>query len=104
MVPNPAKKKAHQQVLAAQARYDRALAATDAALLDAVAPPPGMSVLLPPTAHDTLTEGLRAAEADLDTAQETHRAIPARLPLGLVAPGQQVLDTQTKPVSYTHLR
>jgi hypothetical protein len=28
MVPNPAKKKAHTQVLAARARYDRALAAT----------------------------------------------------------------------------
>ena len=33
LVPNPAKKKAHQQLLAARARYDRALAATDAALL-----------------------------------------------------------------------
>ena len=36
MVPNPAKTKAHQQVLAARARYERALAATAAALLDAV--------------------------------------------------------------------
>src|SRR5664279_4279657 len=41
MVPNPAKKKAHAKVLAARARYDRALAATDAALLDVVTPPPG---------------------------------------------------------------
>ena len=40
LVPNPAKKKAHQQVLAARARYERALAATDAALLEAVSPPP----------------------------------------------------------------
>src|SRR5665811_1507468 len=46
LVPNPAKKKAHTKVLAARARYDRALAATDAALLGAVAPPPGMSVLI----------------------------------------------------------
>src|ERR1019366_6760951 len=50
--------------------------------------------------HDRLTAGLRAAEADLDTAQETHRAIPARLPLGQVAPGQQVLDTQTKLITH----
>src|SRR5450759_1506275 len=91
MVPNPAKKKAHQQVLAARARYDRALAATDAALLDAVAPPPGMSVLITNTDHDQLTTGLRDAEADLDNAQETHRVIPTRLPLGQVNPGQQVL-------------
>ena len=43
MVPNPAKKKAHTKVLAARARYDRALAATDAALLEAVSPPPGQT-------------------------------------------------------------
>src|SRR5665811_2638944 len=46
MVPNPVKKKAHRQVLAARARYDRALAATDAALLEAVSPPTGQSVLI----------------------------------------------------------
>jgi hypothetical protein len=100
MVPNPAKKKAHTKVLAARARYDRALAATDAALLEAVTPPPGVSVLITNTDHDALTADLRAAEADLDTAQETHRAIPARLPLGQVNPGQQVLDTQTKLITH----
>ena len=100
MVPNPAKKKAHTKVLAARARYERALAATDAALLEAVSPPPGVSVLISNTDHDTLTAGLRAAEADLNTAQETHRAIPARLPLGQVAPGQQVLDIQTKLITH----
>ena len=100
MVPNPAKKKAHTKVLAARARYDRALAATDAALLDAVSPPPGISVLITNTDHDQLTADLRAAEADLDTAQATHRAIPARLPLGQVNPGQQVLDTQTKLITH----
>jgi len=100
MVPNPAKKKAHQHVLAARARYDRAQAATDAAMLDAVTPPPGETVLITNTDHDKLTAGLRAAETDLDTAQETHRATPARLPLGQVAPGQQVLDVQTKLLTH----
>jgi hypothetical protein len=100
MVPNHAKKKAHTKVLAARARYDRALAATDAALLDAVTSPPGASVLITNTDHDALTADLRVAEADLDTAQETHRAIPARLPLGQVNPGQQVLDTQTKLITH----
>src|SRR5450631_2834647 len=100
MSPNPAKKKAHTKVLAARARYDRALAATDAALLETVTPPTGQSVLITNTDHDTLTESLRAAEADLDTAQAAHRAIPARLPLALVAPGQQVLDTQTKLITH----
>ena len=49
---------------------------------------------------DRLTADLRAAEADLDTAQATHRAIPARLPLGQVNPGQQVLDIQTKLITH----
>ncbi len=100
MVPNPAKKKAHQQVLTARARYDRALAATDAALLEAVSPPPGASVLITNTARDGLTADLRAAETDLDHAQATHRTVPARLPLAQVNPGQQVLDVQTKLITH----
>jgi len=101
MVPNPAKKKAHQQFLAARARYERALAATDAALLDAVSPPQGQAVLITNADHDKLTADLRAAESNLDTAQHIHRAIPARLPLAQVNPGQQVLDVQTKLISHT---
>jgi transposase len=100
LVPNPAKKKAHQQLLAARARYERALAATDAALLDAVSPPQGQAVLITNTDHDKLTADLRAAESNLDTAQAAHRAVPARLPLGQVNPGQQVLDVQTKLISH----
>jgi hypothetical protein len=100
LVPNPAKKKAHKQVLAARARYDRALAATDAALLNAVSPPTGQTVLITNTDHDSLTADRRAAESNLDAAQHAHRAIPARLPLAQVNPGQQVLDVQTKLISH----
>jgi len=100
LVPNPAKKKAHKQLLAARARYDRALAATDAAMLQAVTPPTSESVLITNAEVDTLTADLRDAEADLDTAQAAHRAIPARLPLAQVNPGQQVLDVQTKLISH----
>ena len=49
---------------------------------------------------DRLTADLRAAEANLNTAQGAHRAVPARLPLGQVVPGQQVLDIQTKLISH----
>jgi transposase len=100
LVPNPAKKKAHQQLLAARARYERALAATDAALLDAVSPPPGQAVLITNAEVDRLTADLRAAEAALDAAQAAHRAAAGRLPLGQVNPGQQVLDIQTKLISH----
>jgi len=100
LVPNPAKKKAHKRVLAARARYEQALAATDATLLEAVSPPPGQSVVITNAAHDRLTADLRAAGADLDTAQAAHRGVPARLPLGQVNPGQQVLDVQTKLITH----
>ncbi|MHB8187865.1 MAG: putative transposase [Dermatophilaceae bacterium] len=100
LVPNPAKKKAHQQVLAARGRYDRALAATDTALLAARSPAPGEPVLITNTDHDGLTADLRAAGTDLDTAQAAHRGVPARLPLAQVNPGQQVLDVQTKLISH----
>src|SRR5665647_845384 len=100
MVPNPAKKKVHKQLLATRARYDRALAATDAALLEAVSPPPGQAVLITNADHDRLTTDLRDAEAALDTAQHAHRAAAARLPLAQVNPGQQVLDIQTKLISH----
>jgi hypothetical protein len=100
LVPNPAKKKAHRQVLAARSAYERALARTDAALLDAKSPTPGEPVLITNQAHDALTADLRQAETDLDTAQAAHRAIPTRLPLAHVSPGQQVLDIQTKLLTH----
>jgi hypothetical protein len=78
MVPNPAKKKAHKQLLAARARYERALAATDAAMLDAVIPPTGQAVLITNAEVDRLTADLRAAESNLDAAQANHRAAAAR--------------------------
>jgi len=100
MVPNPAKKKAHKRLLAARAAYQRALAATDAALLEAKSPPPGQPVLITNAAHDILTADQRKAESDLDSAQAAHRAVPTRLPLAQVNPGQQVLDTQTKLLTH----
>jgi hypothetical protein len=101
MVPNPAKKKAHKRVLAARAGYERALARTDAALLDATHPgAPGETVLITNQAHDDITADLRSAEASLDNAQATHRSIPTRLPLDQINPGQQVLNIQTKLITH----
>jgi len=96
----PGQEESPQQLLAARARYDRALAAIDAALLDAVSPPQGESVLITNADHDRLTTDLRAAESNLDTAQAAHRAIPARRPLAQVNPSQQVLDVLTKLISH----
>lgn len=100
LVPNPAKKQAHREVLAARARYDRARAAADEALLALRSPKPGQTAVITNTDHDRATAGLRAAEAELDAAQQAHRETPARLPLGEVNPGQQVLEVETKLITH----
>ena len=100
LVPNPAKKRAYQAVLAARARHDAAAARTDAALLQARSPKPGAPVLITNEAHDAVTAHLRQAEAALTAAEDTHQNLPARLPLAQVNPGQQVLDTQVKLLTH----
>jgi hypothetical protein len=53
------------------------------------------------TVHvDTINTDVHAAEATLDAALAEHQAIPARLPLAEVNPGQQVLDTETKLIHH----
>jgi len=100
LVPNPAKKVAHHEVQAARARHDRAQARTDAAMLAARSPAPGAETILTNPVHDAITADLRAAEADLSAAQADHKAIPTRVPLGEVHPGQQVLDVETKLITH----
>ena len=43
---------------------------------------------------------VHTAETVLDAALDAHQAIPARLPLSQVHPGQQVLDTETKLIHH----
>jgi len=100
LVPNPAKKVAHHAVQAARTRYDRAQARTDAAMLTARSPAPGAETILTNPVHDAITADLRAAETDLSAAQADHKAIPTRVPLGQVHPGQQVLDVETKLITH----
>ena len=50
--------------------------------------------------QNAVTAPLTDAEAALDRAETAHREIPARLPLGELAPGQQVMDTETKLITH----
>jgi prepilin-type processing-associated H-X9-DG protein len=100
LVPNPAKKPAYQQVEKARRTLQSAQTASDAALLAAHSPPPGTSVVLTNEMINTITADVHAAETALDAALAAHRAIPARLPLAEVHPGQQVLDTETKLIHH----
>src|ERR1035437_2979143 len=75
LVPNPAKKKAHQQVLAARARYELALAATDAGPGRDRRGPAGRSI--PATRPDGTDHQRRGRQAD------------CRPPRSRVQPGQR---------------
>lgn len=101
MVPNPAKKTAHQQVLAAHARLQSATAAADKALLGARTPEPGQtSITVTNQTHNAITAPMIAAEQAYEHAKAVHRGIPARVKLGQIAPGQLVLDTETKQITH----
>jgi transposase len=100
MVPNPAKKPAYRDVEKARRALHSAEAASDAALLAAHSPQPGTSVVLTNEMINTINTDVHAAQAALDAAIAAHQAIPARLPLAEVNPGQQVLDTETKLIHH----
>ena len=100
LVPNPAKKTAYHQVEKARRALHSAETAGDTALLAASSPKPGTSVLLTNTTINTINADAHAAQTALDAATATHKAIPARLPLAQVHPGQQVLDTETKLIHH----
>ena len=100
MVPNPAKKPAYREVEKARRALHSAETASDAALLAAHSPPPGTSVVLTNTMINTINADVHTAEQALDAALAAHQAIPARLPLAQVHPGQQVLDTETKLIHH----
>jgi hypothetical protein len=100
LVPNPAKKPAYRAVEKARRALGLAETASDAALLDAHCPQPGTSVVLTNTMINTINADAHTAQTALDTALAAHKAIPARLPLSQIHPGQQVLDTETKLIHH----
>jgi transposase len=100
MVPNPAKKSAYQQVEKARRALHLAETIRDGELLAASCPPPGTTTVLTNTMIDTINTDTHTAQAALDEAIASHQAIPARLLLAEVNPGQQKLDTETKLIHH----
>jgi len=102
IVPNPAKAKSYQNVITARKHHTETAAATDADLLALKTPPPGTSeITLTNTMVNNTTAPLRKAEAALTAAEEAHKAIPAKVRLGDLAPEQQVLNTETKLIYHS---
>jgi hypothetical protein len=100
MVPNPAKKHAYAQIENARRALHSAETQRQTELLAAHSPQPGTSVVLTNQILNTINADTHTAERTLEAAIATHQAIPARLPLSEVNPGQQVLDTETKLIHH----
>ncbi len=100
MVPNPAKKLAYQQVEKAKRALYSAETTRDRELFAASTPPPGTTTVLTNTMINTINTDVHTAQGTLEAALTAHQALPARLPLAQVHPGQQVLDTETKLIHH----
>jgi hypothetical protein len=60
----------------------------------------GTTTVLTNTMINTINTDVHTAQTTLNTALAAHQAIPARIPLAEVNPGQQALDTETKLIHH----
>jgi hypothetical protein len=100
MIPSPAKRAAAARVRAADAALTAAEAARDAALLALRSPAPGHAVLITNQMINVLSAPVDAAWNELDAAETSAAATPARVRLGDLSPDMVRLDTQTKQITH----
>ena len=100
MVPNPARKTAAARVRQAEAAARAAETARDAALLQLRSPAPGQAAYLTNQVINALAAPVEAACRELDEADTAAAAIPARIPLGALAPDMVRLDAETKQITH----
>ena len=100
MVPNPARKTAAARVRQAEAAAQAAEAARDAALLQLRSPAPGQAAYLTNQVINVLNAPVQDAWRELGEAEQAAAAIPARIPLGTLAPDMVRLDAETKQITH----
>jgi transposase len=100
MVPNPARKTAAARVRQAEAAARAAETARDAALLQLRSPAPGQDAYLTNQVINALAAPVEDAWRELDEADKAAAAIPARVPLGTLAPDMVRLDAETKQITH----
>jgi len=100
MVPNPARKTAAARVRQAEAAAQAAEAARDAALLQLRSPAPGQAAYLTNQVINALNAPVQDAWRELGEAEQAAAAIPARIPLGTLAPDMVRLDAETKQITH----
>ena len=99
-VPNPAKKTAAARVRQAEAAAQAAETARDAALLQLRSPAPGQAAYLTNQVINALAAPVEAAWRELGEAEQAAAAIPARVPLGTLAPDMVRLDAEVKQITH----
>ncbi len=100
MVPNPARKTAAARIRQAEAAAQAAGTARDAALLQLRSPAPGRAAYLSNQVINALDAPVEAAYLELEQAEDAAAAIPARIPLGTLAPDMVRLDAETKQITH----
>jgi transposase-like protein len=100
MVPNPARKTAAARVRHAEAAAQAAETARDAALLQLRSPAPGQAAYLTNQVINALAAPVEDAWRELDEAGQAAAAVPARIPLGTLAPDMVRLDAETKQITH----
>ncbi|WP_157875223.1 putative transposase [Arthrobacter sp. PAMC 25486] len=99
MVPEPAKARAYQKVVAARRHHAEAAAVADLNLLALKTPAQGTDeVTVTSAMHNHVMAPVWEAENALAAAEKIHQGIPAKIRLGDLNPGQQVLDTEVKMI------
>ncbi len=99
-VPNPARKTAAARIRQAEAAAQAAEAARDAALLQLRSPAPGQAAYLTNQVINALAVPVEAAWRELEEAGQAAAAVPARVPLGTLAPDMVRLDAETKQITH----
>jgi transposase-like protein len=107
LVPNPAKKTAAARIRAAEAAAQAAEAAAqaaeaarDAALLQLRSPAPGQAAYLSNQVINALAAPVEAAWQELEQAEQSAAAVPARVPLSALTPDMVRLDAETKQITH----
>jgi hypothetical protein len=100
MIPNPAKKAASAQVRRAEALAAAAEAGRDAALLELRSPGPGQAALITNQMLNALNAPAEMAYTELDEAERSAAAVPARIRLGDLAPDMIRLEAEVKQITH----
>jgi hypothetical protein len=100
LVPNPAKKAAAAQVRHAEILAAVAEAQRDASLAALRNPAPGQPVTITNQMINALDAPAEAAWRELQAAQDTAAAVPARIRLGEIAPDMVRLEAEVKQITH----